>query len=131
MLFKKRRSVVSEEEKLLKHLLTLDRDEKNTISFGIQRYRQVPGFEPDQVVQTLVALDDAGYIKVNFCGHVNAQTFCFIQIRESGLTYFEDQDADYDQRKNDKRHDYKVAISSAIVGAILSVIIMKIIETLL
>lgn len=118
MFRKKKRSVVSDEERLLEYLLTLDRDEENRMSFGINHYKQVPGFTPEQVAQTLVALDDARLIEANFCGQKTHKTLCRIKLLEAGLAYFEDQDSDEENRQSDRFHDYKVAAVGAVIGII-------------
>lgn len=67
MFFKKERSVIDDEEKLLKYLIDT-RDETNKVRIGTDRYKKIDGFTPEQVLQTLLALRGAGYISIYSMG---------------------------------------------------------------
>ena len=108
------------QEALLKFLLSVPRDVNNQITFGTNRYSTIPKFKPDEVVQTLTTLSNAGYIDAYFYGHPSTETACRIKLNEAAITYFEVQKLDEENLRDDRWHDYKVAAFGAIIGFILT-----------
>lgn len=122
MFFKKERSVIDDEEKLLKYLIGI-RDETNKVRIGTDHYKRIDGFTPEQVLQTLLALKGAGYVSLYFYGQETVRSMCQVTILEPGLTYFEDQELDEKVERDKNLHDYAVQlftiITSGLAGFIL------------
>lgn len=122
MFFKKERSVIDDEEKLLKYLIDT-RDETNKVRIGTDRYKKIDGFTPEQVLQTLLALRGAGYISIYFYGQESVRSMCLVTILEPGLTYFEDQKLDEQAERDKNHHDYAVQLFTIIVSGVVGFIL--------
>lgn len=123
MFFKKKRnSFVDDEEILLAHLLTLNRDSKNKIFLSLNSYKKIDGWEPKRFVQTLFLLRDMGYLELYFYGRDDESAACDVTMRESAITYFEDQELDKKEAEDNRAHDYKVALFSGLLGYALGLL---------
>lgn len=118
-----KQSIIDNEEKVLRYLLDKERDNNNVVTLGTQRYTEIKGMSPEQFVQTLCALENLGYVSLNFAGPRSYASLCYVTLKEPGLTYFEDQLLDEENRRDDRRHDWHISLSTAIVSAIVTAII--------
>lgn len=123
---KKKQSYIDDEEILLKHLLALNRDSQNKIFLALNSYRKIDGWEPKRFVQTLFLLRDRGYLDLYFYGHNDESAACDVTMKESALTYFEDQNIMEDEDNANKQHDYALLIVELIGSAFLGFIIGRI-----
>ena len=114
-----RRSVVEDEEKVLSYLLSRERDTNNCVPLGTNCYSKIDGLAPERFVQTLCALQDMGYVRLQFIGRPAATSFCYVTLTEYGLTHFEDQASEAAERASDKMHDLMVGIIGAAVGVVI------------
>ena len=120
---KQKQSIIDDEERMLKYLLSKDRDKNNTVTIGTKRYSEIKGMDPEQFVQTLCALEDRQYVDLDFAGPRSYTSLCYVTIKEPGLTYFEDQDIQEHEDKEKKRHDYCVSLYGAIISSIITAIL--------
>ena len=127
----KKQSLIDNEEIILTYLQSLKRDANNVIILGTKRYSEIKDISPDQFVQTLSALQDMGYVELELAGSPGPESMCFVTMKESALTYFEDQDIKEDTERRKTLHDYSVNIVSGIIGAIFGAIITLAIQRLL
>lgn len=77
-------------EKVLQFLLTLERDEKNTVTLGTRRYSEIKGISPEQFIQCLSELE-GDYVSLYFAGQRNAETLSYVTLKRKALSYFEDK----------------------------------------
>lgn len=123
-----KQNIVDNEEKVLKYLLNKERDDNNVVTLATQRYVEIKGMSPEQFVQTLCALENLGYVSLNFAGPRSCTSLCYVTIKEPGLTYFEDQLLDEENRRDDRRHDYMVAIVSGAAGIVVGYLLNELIK---
>ena len=125
---KQKRNVITEEEKILKYLLTQSRDENNIVTLGIPRYADIKGITPEQFVQTLCALEDLGYVRLSFAGPRSSTSLCYVTLREPGLTYFEDQLLDERTERNTHARDFLSGLGVGIILLIIENVIRILVE---
>lgn len=118
-----KQSIVRDEEKVLSYLLSRERDDKNCVTLGANCYGQISGISSERFVQTLCALEDMSYVRLQFAGPPSASSLCYVTLTEYGLTHFEDQASEATERVSDRMHDVVVGIIGAVVGAVLDRII--------
>lgn len=126
-----KQSIIDNEEIMLTYLLSLNRDANNVITLGKKKYSELKDISPEQFVQTLCALQDIGYVKLEFAGPISPGSMCFVTMKEPALTYFEDQDIKTNDERRKTLHDYSVNVLSAIIGAMFGAIITLAIQRLL
>lgn len=126
-----KQSIIDNEEIMLTYLLSLNRDANNVITLGTKKYSELKDISPEQFVQTLCALQDIGYVKLEFAGPISPESMCYITMKEPALTYFEDQDLKANDERRKTLHDYSVNVLSAIIGAMFGAIITLAIQRLL
>lgn len=128
MCFKKKekRSFVDDEEIILQHLLSLPRNSQNKIFLGLNSYNKIDGWEPQRFVQTLFLLKDRGYLTLYFYGHNDESAACDVTLKESAITYFEDQSIMEDEDKASKQHDYALLVIELVGSALFGFIIGRI-----
>lgn len=78
-------------EKVLKLLLTLKRDEQNTVTIGIKRYGSIDGISPEQFIQCLSELE-GDYVTLDFAGQRTPNTLCYVTLTRKALSYFADKE---------------------------------------
>lgn len=120
---KEQRSFVNDEEILLEYLSSLNLEANNKVMLGLNKYKQINGWEPKRFVQTLCLLRDKGYISLYFYGREDEDHACDVTMRERALTYFENQDYKQQKEQDDKMFALYVAILSGVVSAVVSAII--------
>ena len=120
---KKKQSIISDKEAVLKYLLSQERDEDNTITLGAQRYNAISNMTSERFVQTLVVLEDLGYVKLEFAGPRSCTSLCYATMKTPGLTYFENQETEKQEKKSQRRHNWSVALWGAIITAVASILI--------
>ena len=115
--------MIDDEEKVLRYLLSKDRDENNTVTLGINRYSEIKGMDPEQFVRTLCALEDRQHVSLYFAGPRSCMSLCYVTLKEPGLTYFEDQELQEQEDKRKRIHNYSVSLYGAAISALLTAIL--------
>lgn len=119
----KKINFIDNEELVIKYLQSQPRDASNTVTLGTKRYSEIKELFPEQFVQVLCALHDMNHVDLQFVGNPGPESMCYVKMKESIITYFEDQDRQEQDSKSNNFHDYKVQFLGALASGIIGFII--------
>lgn len=125
-MFKKKQSVLDDKEEVLDYLLSCERDSQNIISFGTNRYKAIEGISPERFVQILHTLKDEEFCTLQFTGHADPTSFCYVTLNNKALTYFEE----IEKKQKEENGNFVLQHSKEIFYLVLGAVIVKAVESL-
>ena len=114
------------EIKVLDYILNQEVEGGNKIFFTTSEYTALAkkGVSASDFVAALVCLDEAGYLKTHFYGHVGPETACLITLQEKALNHPQN-------RKQATVSDIRNSILVQVIIGVLTTVIGTLIVSLL